>query len=242
MEKAFTERVLLYEPDSSMKTNKECQSGEPIVVDGISSVPSGTAGTANISTRLSVEISPLLLLEIPLVEIRPATPEIFEARGLLRDGQDREIYATIDALRVQQLAVRHCARQIRLGLNQAVTSPTRPGTNVANPKHVCTKPCNVKEVLIKAQEEWASLVKETRRVEMSVKTYILARGISGQLKECHRGWVMSRLRLHQMEMVELQEELCTLQKAVEPAVPGKWFSMPKLGLATEKVRDLLRRK
>ncbi|KAF8416029.1 hypothetical protein EV426DRAFT_578910 [Tirmania nivea] len=242
MKKALAERDLLYQPDSSMKTNEECQAGAITVesiVNSISDTPNNITDTANNSTQFSAGISAFLLLELPLIEIRPATPNMFEARGLLRDGQDRDICSKIDALRLQQLVVRQNTRLLRLGLNQLLTSLADPGTVAADTIYVDTKPCSVKELLDKVQEEWASLVKETRRIEMSVKASILSRGISGQLQECHRAWIMSRLSLHQVEMVELQEELYTLQQGVESVVPEKWFSMPKWGLVTEKVRDLL---
>jgi len=237
LKKALAEPDLFYEPDSSLKTHEECQSGAITTESLFDSIPDAPTNTENTSTQFSMGMPALHRLEIPLIDIRPATPEISKARGYLRDGQDRDICSTIDELRLQSLAIRQNTRLIRLGLNQIGTSLADPGAGAAD-----TKPYNVKELLANAQEEWISLVKETMRVEMLVKTSILSRSISGQIKESQRKWVMNRLSLHQVEMVELQEEFYTLQKGVESIAPGRRFSVPNLGLVTEKVKDLLRRK
>ncbi|RPB28119.1 hypothetical protein L211DRAFT_846081 [Terfezia boudieri ATCC MYA-4762] len=240
MKQALSENDLHYEPDCSLKANEECQSeaiSTESVFESTSDTPTNATDTKNTFPQFSVGISPLHLLEIPLIVIHPETPDMSQAQGLLREGKDREICSTIDELRLQSLAVRQGTRLLRLGLHRIATSLADPGTDVAH-----TKPGNMRELLAKIQEDWASSVKETMRVEMSVKTSVLSRSISGQLKESHLKWVINRLRLHQVEMVELQEECYTLQKGMQSVLHQRRFSVPKLGSVTEKVRDLLHRK
>ncbi|KAF8454495.1 hypothetical protein BGX38DRAFT_1140913 [Terfezia claveryi] len=236
----LSEHGLHYEPDCSLKANEECQSdaiSTESVLDSISDTPTNATETKNAFTQFSVGISPVHLLELPLIVIHPETPDMSQTEGLLRGGKYRDICSMIDELRLQSLPVHQGTRLLRLGLNRIATSVADPGTDVAH-----TKPGNMKELLAKVKEDWTALIKETWRVETAIKTSVYSRAISGELKKSHFKSVIIRLKLHQVEMVELQEECVTLQKGVESVLHQRRFSVPKLGLVAEKVRDLLHRK